>query len=357
MSDEWKSESTAVILLGACTEAASIDLPEVVINLVELRGDLAGRRCDIEREVIIGRSPEATIQVGDDQVSRRHARIQRLSHREFEIEDLDSRNGTTVNGLPLRKGPLEVGDRIQVGRTVFMLAHHCPLVDLRVEVESLRSIGRLIRGAGARIDDLIVSQRAEIQRLLMLSSEESVDSRPIVGGLSRLEQVVRMMTSATEQLLELVPQEHEPGIPDLADVMDETESTTVLALPCVQQRVLLVESDETARAQTEVALGDLGYRVLVARDGNDAFRSFLEHGEHLDLVVLDLSVPPLGGMDTLRILRRISPDVRAVVTSDGPAQDIALDLAAAGVGELLQKPVSGDALRHAIAMADSQGKR
>ena len=69
----------------------------------------------------IGRSREADIPLLDDKVSRVHCGI-RLSDGEFYLKDLKSRNGVFVNGQRVEDTvKLKVGDRIQVGSTVFVL--------------------------------------------------------------------------------------------------------------------------------------------------------------------------------------------------------------------------------------------
>ena len=69
----------------------------------------------------IGRSREADIPLLDDKVSRVHCGI-RLSDGEFYLKDLKSRNGVFVNGQRVEDtAKLKVGDRIQVGSTVFVL--------------------------------------------------------------------------------------------------------------------------------------------------------------------------------------------------------------------------------------------
>ena len=69
----------------------------------------------------IGRSREADIPLLDDKVSRVHCGI-RLSDGEFYLKDLKSRNGVFINGQRVEDtAKLKVGDRIQIGSTIFVL--------------------------------------------------------------------------------------------------------------------------------------------------------------------------------------------------------------------------------------------
>lgn len=68
----------------------------------------------------IGRSPENAVTLEDEKVSRRHARLFKKGD-EWEIEDLESANGTRVNGVAVRSAKLKDGDRIEVGATTLRL--------------------------------------------------------------------------------------------------------------------------------------------------------------------------------------------------------------------------------------------
>lgn len=76
-----------------------------------------GRRLDVgEDPITIGRLPECEIQVSDPNVSRRHAEVRRRGN-DFVVIDLDSTNGTRVNGVGVRERRLSDGDRITMGAT------------------------------------------------------------------------------------------------------------------------------------------------------------------------------------------------------------------------------------------------
>ena len=67
-----------------------------------------------EEEIVLGRSPECAIPLNVDNVSRRHARVF-LRNDEFHIEDLESTNGTYVNGIKVAKCILRNNDHIEIG--------------------------------------------------------------------------------------------------------------------------------------------------------------------------------------------------------------------------------------------------
>src|SRR5439155_23854819 len=95
------------------TEAASPEELGVEAEVVTLTID--GTRHEIDkRRVVIGRSKDCDIQVRDPNVSRQHAEV-RQEGTAYWIVDLESTNGTEVNGRRLKRAKLEHGDRITVG--------------------------------------------------------------------------------------------------------------------------------------------------------------------------------------------------------------------------------------------------
>ena len=71
--------------------------------------------------ISVGREDDNCIQLNDDRISRFHAKIQDLSGRMI-VTDLDSTNGTKVNGHWIQQRVLHVGDVVWVGRCVLLIA-------------------------------------------------------------------------------------------------------------------------------------------------------------------------------------------------------------------------------------------
>ncbi|MEK7407097.1 MAG: sigma 54-interacting transcriptional regulator [Acidobacteriota bacterium] len=71
-------------------------------------------------EATVGREPSNRVALADPAASRKHCRISRQATGQFHIHDLNSRNGTFINGLPVKERILEHGDQIQVGASTFL---------------------------------------------------------------------------------------------------------------------------------------------------------------------------------------------------------------------------------------------
>jgi adenylate cyclase len=89
--------------------------------LVIRTGGFEGTRYELAGdETLIGRNPTTDITLLDEGISREHAIILYDADQEcYEIEDLESTNGTKVNGRRIRNVALNTGDEIQIGHTVF----------------------------------------------------------------------------------------------------------------------------------------------------------------------------------------------------------------------------------------------
>ena len=89
--------------------------------LVVLTGDFQGtEHALVKEETLIGRNPTTDITLIDEGISREHALILRdEATGSFTIEDLQSTNGTKVNGKRVRSASLSQGDEIEVGHTHF----------------------------------------------------------------------------------------------------------------------------------------------------------------------------------------------------------------------------------------------
>ncbi len=95
--------------------------PAPLAVLVIQAGGFEGTRYELHgTETVIGRNPNTDITLLDDGISREHAIVVLDEDSgEFTIEDLQSTNGTQVNGKRVRGAALQAGDEIQIGRTVF----------------------------------------------------------------------------------------------------------------------------------------------------------------------------------------------------------------------------------------------
>lgn len=96
-------------------------MPSLAGELVVLSGPYRGRRVPLGKEVLrIGRDHTCDVALDDESSSRRHAEILNREGK-LVVRDLNSTNGTYVNDTRIQESPLENGDRLSVGDTVFLM--------------------------------------------------------------------------------------------------------------------------------------------------------------------------------------------------------------------------------------------
>ncbi|MGZ8474400.1 MAG: PAS domain S-box protein [Candidatus Deferrimicrobiaceae bacterium] len=114
--------------------------------------------------------------------------------------------------------------------------------------------------------------------------------------------------------------------------------------------VLLVDDEESLVALGARMLEDLGFTVLTASDGLQAVERYRERGKEIDLVLMDLTMPRMDGVEAFGELRRLNPDVRVVLASGYSHEDVASRFAGKGLSAILQKPYTLLRLRESLAV-------
>ena len=175
-------------------------------RLMAISGPLEGQLIDLTKpETILGRDPVSEIHLEDELVSRRHCEIAR-SGESFVIRDLDSRNETFVNGLPVQQQALQHGDRVQAGESLFFF------VNEGEEIPSARAELEAVQDSDSERTRSVTQLSLEDSRYLKFSrtapeeSDESPSARTVRGfeillDISRDVGVVRNLEDLQERLL------------------------------------------------------------------------------------------------------------------------------------------------------------
>lgn len=116
-----------------------------------------------------------------------------------------------------------------------------------------------------------------------------------------------------------------------------------------QERILVIEDDGAVRRLIADMLGEAGYEVVCAADGREGLQRFGE--APVALVITDLFMPEMDGLEVLHELRRLAPAARILAVSGGAAE-LPLDLLGAsarlGAAAVLRKPFTSDELLAAV---------
>lgn len=114
-------------------------------------------------------------------------------------------------------------------------------------------------------------------------------------------------------------------------------------------KILVVDDDQPSRRALEIPLRFSGYDVTTASGGVESIR--LGKEQHFDLVLTDVYMPDLGGLEVLRSFRTFSPETRVIVMTGLGSLDLALQAVKEGAFEFIAKPYRIEDLLNLIERA------
>jgi CheY-like chemotaxis protein len=112
--------------------------------------------------------------------------------------------------------------------------------------------------------------------------------------------------------------------------------------------VLLVDDERMILDVGQRMLQALGYDVLIARNGEEAIDTYKRQRESIQLVVLDLVMPGMGGGEVYDQLRELDPDSKILLASGYSIDGQAKEILARGCNGFIQKPFDLGDLSHAL---------
>jgi len=115
------------------------------------------------------------------------------------------------------------------------------------------------------------------------------------------------------------------------------------------ETILIVDDEQSVRDTTSDVLSSLGYRTITAVDGEDAIETFRRQADAIDLVLLDVVMPHLGGVQVAPKLAEIKPDVKILFsTGYDMSSSLQLIVSKTGMQNVLMKPASIEDMSTAI---------
>jgi two-component system cell cycle sensor histidine kinase/response regulator CckA len=105
-----------------------------------------------------------------------------------------------------------------------------------------------------------------------------------------------------------------------------------------RETILLVDDEEMIADIGKRMLEKLGYRVLLADSGSKALEAYKAHGNGIDLVILDMIMPELGGSEVFDKLKAMDPAVRVLLSSGYSINGQASQIMKRGCDGFIQKP-------------------
>ncbi|WP_306599862.1 PAS domain-containing hybrid sensor histidine kinase/response regulator [Geothrix sp. 21YS21S-2] len=167
-------------------------------------------------------------------------------------------------------------------------------------------------------------------------------------GLSTVEDILREHQGA-------VHAKGEPGLGDSTvlyfhlaeknpEIDEGDEGTPLVGASGV---LLLVDDEPTIRAILRQGFENAGFKVIEGVDGVDGFASFVRHRSSINAVLLDLTMPRMGGDEVFEEIHKLAPEVPVVLMSGYSQEEATTALAGRGLAGFLSKPCS---IKEALAV-------
>ncbi|MEO6771802.1 MAG: ATP-binding protein [Kofleriaceae bacterium] len=308
---------TATIPTVDSSEATNRGL--VRASLVCVSGPDLGTAFPISKSsVSIGRS-HADITLGESEVSRRHAQLVTIGNDAFQLEDLQSSNGTLLNGMRIVKPTtVAVGDRIQIGRTVLVFTQHDELAERVARMQRLEAMATLAGGIAHDFNNAL--------SVILFNLDVVAADLPEGDGRASLDEIRDATTSAialAKRLLRLGRPEPLPFVAiDVQELATKTAAMARRRTNAPLELVLRIEPgvralgsyDELHQVLLNLCLNAIdampkgGRLVIAARtvkiDGDEALVRQLQcAGAYVELTVTDNGC----GMDDATMARAFEP--------------------------------------------------
>ena len=114
-------------------------------------------------------------------------------------------------------------------------------------------------------------------------------------------------------------------------------------------KVLVLDDEENLRSTLVEFLADLGYEVSCAQDSCSGVRLAAVHSP--DIILLDLNMPRVSGLDAIPALHSVSPNAKIIVITGKTGHELAARTLKSGAIDFLSKPLDYEALGRSLTIA------
>jgi DNA-binding NtrC family response regulator len=114
-------------------------------------------------------------------------------------------------------------------------------------------------------------------------------------------------------------------------------------------KILVVDDEDIVRTSCSRTLVPEGYEVRLAKNGVEGLQ--MAAGERFDLVLTDLKMPDMDGIEVLRIIKEKWPETVVIIVTGYQTVDTAVKAIKLGANNYIEKPFTPDALLSAVTEA------
>lgn len=115
------------------------------------------------------------------------------------------------------------------------------------------------------------------------------------------------------------------------------------------EKILLIDDEEGIRKVLKIILTQAGYSVICAKNGQEGLELFDK--EHPAIVITDIKMPKIDGLDVLRAVKEKKEEVEVIVITGHGEMDLAIEALKLQASDFINKPISNDAILIAVQRA------
>ena len=180
-----------------------------------------------------------------------------------------------------------------------------------------------------------------IQKRLSLMLMDMDPRHPHFERLKGIEEMIQQGTKLTQSLSVFSGKSREPMEEDLLHQRKTTKEhgQTREIIPAAET-ILLVDDEDMLIDIGRQMLEALGYQVMAARTGREAVAIYEKNRDRIDMIMLDMIMPDMGGAQACDRMKEINPDLKILVSSGYAIEGEAKQTLARGCHGFIQKPFS-----------------
>lgn len=118
--------------------------------------------------------------------------------------------------------------------------------------------------------------------------------------------------------------------------------------------ILIVDDEKNIRLTLHISLEGLGVEIDLAGNGEEALYKLKE--KEFGLILLDLNMPGMGGMEMLRQVREVRPDIKVIIITAYGTVELAVEAMKLGAVDFIQKPFVPEEIRKMVAQVMDREK-
>ena len=131
-------------------------------------------------------------------------------------------------------------------------------------------------------------------------------------------------------------------------VVETKQATGFVPSARARGTVLLVDDEKSIRTIGSALLNALGFSTITASNGTEALDLYSQRPNEVDMILLDLVMPVMGGVDTYRLLREISRTIPIVICSGHGVEGLSEEIDSDEFAAMAQKPFDPDQLLNTL---------